>query len=386
MSELFTFNALSEYRTHKDIKNALAGVQLKNLEEFLEWFYPDVRSSPRVVTTSRVLDVARINNDRRAAANDVLRLLPRICGPGINKSYGVAGINNLLIRKHEYDIIFAISPTAFKSSIAPSSKPNKYDEEKLNGVVGFLIAELGECDSKPRVYSVNLICALPTTDVRIGVRGGLLMGAYMYCIKKIPLQIGVPDQIVKEGFLELAGGYSNMSGLISYMRMGFDKSNERCLTPLSNLPMSVELTNLAYDTIIQRAAGLQTRRIPNEESGLYNIKKGNPNIHELGVCNNLLYKIEMLGYSDVINQAAELDSDERNLLRIVQNQADDPIDYLVNRRDTLLCKGGVCRKFLKFFGIGVGVTKRGKKGKNGQKNGQRKTRRLKTKKNKRLSK
>ena len=280
---LFKTNVLSGYRRDERIERALKGTQLYNLDEFLEWYYNDVRMSPRNTSTTRAIDVARINYERRIKSNDVLRLLPAICSATgtVSKDYGVRGINKLLKRESEYDVIFAISPQGFRS------KALSYDE-KIKVIAGFIITELGECWSKPHVYSVNLICARQG-----GIRGGLLMGAYLYCI------LNSNPQVVQEGFLELANGYTNIPGLISYMRMGFDKVNETCLTAIDNLPMSVDVTRLSNTIIIQRATGADIRSIPNEESGLYNISKSplpkaerDAVAYDLGICNNLLYKIQ----------------------------------------------------------------------------------------------
>ena len=365
---LFRQEILSEYRRDDRIKRALNGTQLYNLDEFLEWYYPDVRSSPRIQSINRTLDVARINNERREKSDDVLRLLPRMCTAAVKKSYGVSGINNLLTRKNEYDVIFAVSAEGLRSELTSRTKiANAHDNQKLDAVVGFIITELGECGVKPNVYSVNLICAIQGK-----IKGMLLMGAYLYCIKYSN------PQVEQEGFLELAGGYSNIPGLISYMRMGFDKVNETCLSPIDNLPMSVDVTTLSDTIIIRRATGLDKRSIPDEESGLYNISTSPLSkadkkvvVDDLIICNNLLYKIQMLTLARVRAMQQQLDFNEISLLNNINKlNNDSAISDLIERRQQLIsrayprCKKGVCDKVMGMFGFnintGYGKTKRKK--------------------------
>jgi len=367
---LFRREILSGYRTDRRIKTALDGTQLYNLDEFLEWYYNDVRMSPRNASIDRALNVAISNHERRQRSNDVLRLLPRICTltGTVNKGYGVDGINALLSRNNVYDVIFAISPRGLRSKITtPSSNPNANDSAKINSVIGFIITELGECNTKPYVYSVNLICAIKNQ-----IKGGLLMGAYLYCIKNSN------PQVEQEGFLELAGGYTNIPGLISYMRMGFDKVNETCLTAIDNLPMSVNVVGLSNQIIIERAIGRDIRSIPNEESGIYNISSSHLSkpdkdlvSEELGKCNNLLYKIQMLTYARVVARRNKLSHDEQMLLDRIPNNDAGAIRELISIRQELLyrayprCKKGVCDQVMGWFGFNtnVGFGTRGRKNK-----------------------
>lgn len=115
-----------------------------------------------------------------------------------------------------------------------SDKDKRYD---VDNVVAFLIAQKGECKKYPNIYCVNLICS------RSGERGAgsgqVLMGLFLYSIKENPVVTS------KVGLLELAGGYTNVSGLASYSKLGFKASyglyGEYCFSDYGNLPMSITI-------------------------------------------------------------------------------------------------------------------------------------------------
>jgi hypothetical protein len=91
------------------------------------------------------------------------------------------------------------------------SKSNWNDNTKLvDQIDGFIIAQLGECKRKPNVWSVALICSK-------GKVGKLMLGAFMFCIKNHYSSSNT------EGILELASGYLNLPGFLSYTQMGFIK-------------------------------------------------------------------------------------------------------------------------------------------------------------------
>jgi hypothetical protein len=107
---------------------------------------------------------------------------------------------------------------------------NKNDDS----VLGFIIAELGECAKEPNVYAVNLICS------QSGL-GKLLLGACLYCIKFND------DVSEKRCILELAHAYKNTPGFFMYTKLGFNLDdsligeNGVCFFDILHLPMSVAL-------------------------------------------------------------------------------------------------------------------------------------------------
>lgn len=147
-------------------------------------------------------------------------------------------------------------------------------KERLAGVVGFIIVELGECQLYPSSYSIKLICtnssALPGT-------GSILMGAYLYTIlshpdsnKRSRFPKGMARTIISElgrnkykrkfqtdeeltsvqhiAVLELAYGYMNQGGLCMYEKFGFKHKpelvSEYCFEDYENLPMIINFNTL----------------------------------------------------------------------------------------------------------------------------------------------
>ena len=147
---------------------------------------------------------------------------------------------------------------------------------RLEGVVGFIIVELGECKQYPFSYSINLICTnkkAPTGS------GSILMGLYLYTILSHPNKTNLKENIsfpqgnavlnINEkpneeevlievsfssneplipvqqyGILELASSYTNPGGLCMYEKFGFqyDKTmyGKNCFTDFRNLPMIID--------------------------------------------------------------------------------------------------------------------------------------------------
>lgn len=158
-------------------------------------------------------------------------------------------------------------------------------EQRMAGIVAFIIVELGECEKYPASYSINLIC----TDLKnaISGTGSILMAAFLYTILSHPpntrasrpisfprgnsfLQVTskrlldgrvienttfatteplIPVQHV--AVLELASAYTNPGGLCMYEKYGFayDQtmfSNNtvnppiNCFADRDNLPMLID--------------------------------------------------------------------------------------------------------------------------------------------------
>ena len=172
-----------------------------------------------------------------------------VCGNAIDSDYGYSSFKNVYYDYPNFDIL-AVVP--------------KNHAIRVNNILGFIICELGECKTKPNVWSVNLICMNPHT---YSVRAPLLLGAMLYCIKH-------KTQYEQEAVLELAGGYSNLAGFISYTKMGFnlDPRLFECFDGLYNLPMSANIRNVSTDEIKLRATGARSRVVSQKDdyTGLYN--------------------------------------------------------------------------------------------------------------------
>lgn len=349
---LFIDSVLNNYRNNPQIINALKGIQLLNLNEFNEWYAPKSRYSPRIeeqaykkgrgeelniIRQSSIIEKETISKEVLLDLAEVVCIDPKTNTPAIGKDYGRNAIENLSY--NEFDILVAIDP--YRKIEA--GKTATVSNNKLKSVVGFIIAEYGECARKPNVWSVNLICT-KTIDNGKTIKGILLLGAFLYCIKNSGYQ--------QEGILELAGGYENISGFISYTKIGFNKdlslfgvdlNGTACFSDFNNLPMSANTRILNSNTIINRASETERRQVTNQEddSGIYNAGRINDTKlqEDLIVANNLLYKLEM-NFNIVTTNPRDLPYKEQELLLELDTQFNNNdykiINELKNRRRNIL--------------------------------------------------
>jgi hypothetical protein len=74
--------------------------------------------------------------------------------------------------------------------------------------IGFMVIKKGECKFKPEWWSLSLICSKSGT-------GPILLGLYVYIIKKYSHNNGI-------AILDLASGLINIAGTCSYPKVGFE--------------------------------------------------------------------------------------------------------------------------------------------------------------------
>jgi hypothetical protein len=256
------------------IKGALGGYELLTYDEFMTWWndYPNNYNT-------------RGRNER---IEDIERYFDRIFK---NKctNVGEGYIEN--------DITFLKSNPDFDALFAVNKKDNiilrgnltieQYQQLKSESVGGFIIVQKGECKKLPYVYSVNLICTN-------NVKGQLLLGAYLFIIKSNP-------ELPQIAILELAHGYTNISGFISYSKLGFEKDlhlyGENCFESLTTLPMSNYWISRTTDEIIQFVTKDVELVISPEARAILNFYESNKNKPEnqqkLGVLLNILYRMEL---------------------------------------------------------------------------------------------
>jgi len=304
---LFINPALDAYRNDHRIQRSLGGIRLLNLSEFNAWFAPADKKSDRVANIAAAAGVDAAQNlllrrqasvaQKETIARSVLEELahnvcldPKTGRSAIGRDYGISAVRRLASNAN-FDILVAIEP-----STIPAGYTATVSQNKLNRVVGFIIAELGECRRKPNVWSVNLIC---TRTIKSGstIKGIILLGGFLYCIKN--------SRYTKEGILELAGGYNNINGFISYTKMGFNKDlslfGRDCFSDFNNLPMSTNISRIDSQTILNRA-GERERRVvtPTEDdSGLYSAGRMDPAVQRILIlCNDLLYRIQ-IAFDDI---------------------------------------------------------------------------------------
>ena len=202
-------------------------------------------------------------------------------------------------------------------------------QRKLEKVVAFIIVELGECIKKPNTISVNLICGKSSIPQ---FKASILLGAYLYCIKK--------TRYDQEGILELAGGYTNPSGFMSYTKLGFnyDKTlyGVNCFDAFENLPMSVNLVKMSPETIINLVGEVTTRRIDNTDDPtmLYKLKgfKDSKKNELLLLQNisNILYRLELNGPEALILYTDQLPATNPELNQIERQLISQYMDNLLS--------------------------------------------------------
>jgi hypothetical protein len=296
---------ISSYREDPRIQSSLRGHVLLNKEEFMNWIRPeDVRNASRIENSVSLAHRTETREQITEIFNYVLQAMSEHVCSGIEEEYGKSAIDPILNEIDEFDILVAVVPDY--DSMSNLAQTKTATNRKIRKIVGFIVIELGECKKEPKTFSVNLICVKPNT-----IKGSILLGAYLYCIKN--------SKNKKKGILELANGYLNVPGFIAYTKMGFDKDlslyADNCFTDYDNLPMSVNLTHIDADTIINRATDIVRRvvDIDEDDSGIYNLGRAMAsNEHAqllLLIYNNLLYKTA-LDYEKIIGDDHDLRDEE----------------------------------------------------------------------------
>ncbi len=246
---LFTHAEINTY--YQQINNILPpGMVLMNKAQFLDWWAikPNpvqltrhVRNKLRITRKNQRSD---IRNENQEIELDVGQKLAKIaCNNHIGDVYGKIASENIFLDEPQFDILVAVYKPDQLNLLVRSKTLEK---QKLNKVAGFLIAEYGECKDLPNSFSVNLICSKQSMSIP-KIKGTVLLGAYLYCIKS-------NTTIDPIGLLELAGGYTNVAGIISYSKLGFrenlDLFKGTCFLDAGNLPMNVNVNSITYDQII----------------------------------------------------------------------------------------------------------------------------------------
>jgi len=342
---LFTDENIEIFRNEPRIQQGLNGIILMNCQEFEEWFEPQDRKSIRLEEAAikkgeeEKLELRRADSleFKTSISKEILKQLAvEVCGidpktgaTRIGEEYGETAVENLEFSN--FDLLVAVDSLEYNTA----GTTETITKRKLANVVGFIIAEKGECHRKPHVWSVNLICTRKKANGST-VKGIILLGAFIYCIKNSPDRTEV-----QEGILELAKGYKNTAGFISYTKMGFNKDltlfgvnrrGENCFHDFTNLPMSVNIRDLDNETILNRIVELERRRVTDEEddSGIYNAGKMDPSLQQrLIVLNDLLYKLEM-DYELVVSNIIYLYPKEKSLFKDLQKTFKKDKDAIIN--------------------------------------------------------
>lgn len=254
----------------------LSTYNLYNKDDILNntTFRPDIIGSRNIEKTTGYTSESEDNMKKF-----ITFLSKRVCSD-IKPAYAKSAVERAIdLTKNEenFDILVASTRVIEDVSIPI--------ERRLEGVVAFVIVELGECKKYPSAFSINLICT--NTKTAITGTGSILMGAFLYTILSHPNNINPTDTInfpTGNGFLkvtskrlsdgrvienctfgsnedliplqqiavlELASAYANPGGLCMYEKFGFtydqtmfsdDSKGIDCFADRDNLPMLIDFT------------------------------------------------------------------------------------------------------------------------------------------------
>ena len=296
---IFEDENVEAYRQNPIVQASLRGHVLLNKHKFITWMDPpQLRESKRRKVNHEIArEIARERTREEVTEihNSQLQQLSNHVCAGIMEDYGFETMDQIINNSEEYDMLVAV--TQDYNAIVSAVGTKRMTNIKIDKVVGFIVTELGECKNEPNAICVKLICVREGT-----IRGGLLMGAYLYCLKK-------QETYKKMGILELARGYLNIPGFISYTKLGFNKDlslyGESCFKDYVNLPMSVDLTSMTDETIIMRATENERRVVTANEDNSRIYMLGRATTEKLAVYNNLLCKAEM-DYEKLMSEDNEL--------------------------------------------------------------------------------
>ena len=289
----FEFSKLNIFRNNPDVKNFLnvnmEGCSVINRNEFIDYMkYKEVDNAKQ--------DDDRESNLNRKIYYYIHDLISK-CKGSINKKYIIESLNNSIngptpeshkvleyksLRGYKPDHYVKTSKMVKIKNRLKSYAPN-YDfdilllmssrykslrqysrQEKNHEIIGFLIVENGECDLHPNAYAMKLICLnnIVFHKTISHYKSTILLAAYLCMIK-----LHSCEQI---GLLELAHGYKNMTGLCAYSKFGFQPDiglhDPRCFSEEGNLQMSVDLSNIKFDDIID----ILTNKVINKTHRLCN--------------------------------------------------------------------------------------------------------------------
>lgn len=366
IKEVFTEHNLDEYRKDGRILKALNGSILVNHDEFMAWYtQPEIKISAR--TQNLMPRQPSIEKVKHISKETLTDLANNVCENKIGINYGKESI--LSLNKETFDILVVLAPNADKVKAEEAHKQTKTSvNKKLKHILGFIIVQKAECRRYPNTYSVRLICARTKLEYqrygksvsqqkRERVRGGILLGAYMHCVKKLyatkrhPPGIPIVDETM--GILELAAGYKNIAGFFSYSNMGFVKDlsllGRDCFNDVGNLPMSVKLSNYTHDKIITLATGEVKLQNIQDDTGLIDLvprSKRQEALQKLiAVYCNLIYQWPYV-YDDNFRLNSIKHGDEIKILQTFENEyyeelghdphRDDYIDFLTFQKNLII--------------------------------------------------
>lgn len=268
MEKLFKKELIDEFQRHPLIEKALGGCCLMNTYDFLAWFGQTIirkEGSTRSKIATSLYDTV---------VQSFTKIANSTCEKGVDENYSKRSMKKVL-DSDDFDVLVILAPHWEKLKRDEFKvKPKLSLEKKSNHVLGFVIVERGECKRMANTYSINLICTRSSAKLayqqysydakekrdRERIRGGILLGAYLFCAKKYGQAYGI---------LELASAYNNVEGFFSYSKQGFVKDlslfGYDCFKDYNNLPMSARLNAMTYEAIIGHASGDKRYELKTED-------------------------------------------------------------------------------------------------------------------------
>jgi hypothetical protein len=269
----FQRNVINKLPSDKLAKFPLSTYNLYNKDDVLNntTYRPDILGS-RIAEKS-----SKYSTESNENMQKFLKILgSKICSK-IGGTYAKSAVEKAIdLTKNEEKFDILIASTRVMEDVTLTM------EQRLQGVVAFIIVELGECHKYPSAYSINLICA---NDAAITGTGSVLMAAFLYTILSHPdntkptgkIRFPKGDSFLKVtsktlsngskiekctfgsveplvpvqqiAVLELASAYNNAGGLCMYEKFGFTYDQTmfsdvakgiECFNDRDNLPMLID--------------------------------------------------------------------------------------------------------------------------------------------------
>jgi hypothetical protein len=257
----------------KRVSRLLSNYKLYNRETFHKWFFGFTEDdADNIIDKQQYDDYKKVMDELISSANPCTTdsnvyggYTKRAMRTALSMRKKDAADDHGRPKKNNYDILFAID-----TKIAIRSDDDDHElilKDKANAIVGVIVVEEGECMKRAESWGVKVICVKPNS-----VKGSLLMGACLYCIKANP-------SINQECLLELVGGYKNLSAFYSYTGLGFLRDdylwNELCFDTKQCIPMRADLSEISQSDIINKVLGRGPKFILDSDadpSGLWNRK------------------------------------------------------------------------------------------------------------------
>jgi hypothetical protein len=255
---LFSAAAIADYSIR--VSSMLQNYELYNRVKFHNMYFGVTRQRFND-SSEREPVFMQYQTDMKLLTNNGM---DNLCSNSVGRWYTIDAIGAAFSRPQTHDMLFAMDRGIM---LEPESTENTLKNKMRRAVAGVIIVQKGECIARRESWCVKVICVRPNT-----LRGSLLMGACLYCIKNAP-------DIRQECLLELTDGYSNLPAFYSYTALGFLRDDslwgDGCFNTEGCMPMRANVAVVTLDDIIKKVLGtapLFKLSAEEDPSGLWNRK------------------------------------------------------------------------------------------------------------------